>query len=355
MRTSDGTCVLRNVLVIALVLNLHQGWAQVKERDAYDALKGEEMIGVKVSPHCYVLLDSIFREATERIDFSDVKSDSGVLAVCQAFSKMLREEFGFRYRPVGTLARGLEKRGLDCNYNSLLFYTLLNKIKGYKVFPIVVPGHMFIRWYLSDTLWINYETTTEEAAPDEEYRDGFRISPQAEAGCLYLCPLTDQQMTAVHLAEVANDMMDTNIRLAISLNLNALHWDTSSFHLYRNLSLSYYLSEKEDSSDYYFAIAMALDSLNYTVYQGRGEMYLEGNEPAKSLEWFDRAININPGDPTLPMLKCYARVMLKDAEGAIKEFEKANQLIDKENFLTFLVNYSFLAWLDQQIVMLVRE
>jgi len=349
------TSILKNVFQLLLVLIHFNLISQSVEHDAYDALKTEMTIGIDVPTHSFKLLDSIFAEADKQISFPEKPDDSTVFNICKKFSEILEDKFGIEYQLVQTFSVGLENRKLDCNYYSLLFYTLLNKQKSYAVYPIAVPGHIFIRWYMSDSTYFNYETTTKEITLDSTIREVFKISQQAEKSCLYMYPLSDSKMTALHLAELAVDIAENNMNKAIALNRKAYELDSSSFHIYKNLSIDYFNNNMPDSSDYFFEKALKLDSMNYTVYEGRGEMFMSTKEYKEAVKWLTKAMSINPDDPTLYMYRCYSYLELKQQEPAMADFLSANSRIDKHSILSFLINYPFLAYLDEQIVLLMND
>ena len=349
------TSILKNVFNLFLLLMDFALMSQTIEHDVYDALKTEVAIGIDVPTHSFKLLDSIFAEAETQISFPVKPDDSTAFDICKQFSEILEDKFGFEYKLVQTLSVGLENKNLDCNYYSLLFYTLLNKKKSYAVYPIAVPGHIFIRWYKNDSTYFNYETTTKEITEDSTIRSVFKISEQAEKSCLYMCPVSDSKMTALHLAELAVDIADSNMNMAIALNRKAYDIDSLSFHIYKNLSIDYFNDNKPDSSDYFFDKALKLDSLNYTVYQGRGEMYMSTKEFPEAIKWFTKAISINPDDPTLYMYRCYSYLEAKEREPAMADFQLANNKIDKHTILAFFINYPFLAYLDEQLIILFNN
>ncbi len=329
-------------------------YSQAIEKDAYDALNTEKQAGVNVNPDCFLLLDSIFREA-DTITIPVQFDSAAVLTVCRSISSILKDKFHFKYNLVQTFSVALMNRDLDCNYYSLIFYTFLCKKKNLPVYPIMVPGHMFVRWYLSKGSYINYETTTTDAPDDEYYRTSFKIQQQTEKSCLYLCPLSDSRMTAIHLAELAYDVADTNTNRSIALCREALKLDTMSFHVYNNISNSYYFKDMQDSSDYFFEKARSLDSLNYTIYSNRSEIYIIREKYDEARRYLAKAIKINPDDPMLYMYRCYSYLKSKDLENAMTDFDLANNRIEKKTLLSFLVNYPFLAYLDGEIISLYNE
>ena len=346
---------MRIIFISILLVLSFASLSQNIEKDAYDVLKTEESAGIKVNPNSYLLLDSIFNMADSLV-LMPSKDDSVFVSLALGeFSRILEEKFGFSYDLVQTFSIALANRVLDCNYYSLIFYTYFNKKKGQPVFPILVPGHMFIRWTFSDGNYLNYETTNTTSPNDEYYRGSFKINKQTEKSCLYLCPLVDSRMTAVHLAEIAYDIADTNIDKSISLCRKALALDTLSFIVYNNISNSYYYKDMQDSSDYFFEKARSLDSLNYTIYSKRGEMFMQKQKYEDALVWFSKAIAINPDDPMLFMLRCYAHIKAEDVENAMNDFELANKKIEKKTLLSFLVNYPLLSYLDNEIVLLYNE
>ncbi|OQA02283.1 MAG: Tetratricopeptide repeat protein [Bacteroidetes bacterium ADurb.Bin408] len=348
-------CNKKNAIALFLFLVSPFIFAQKIERGAYPTLDTEKKLGLPVSKHMTQLLDSIFEAAESYITFAPRPDKETAYNICKQFSDILKDNFGFKYKNVQIFSHALEKRILDCNYYSLLFYTLLNKKKHYEVYPIFVPGHMFIRWYFSDGSYINYETTTQLLADDSLLRSEFIITPDAEKRGLYMSPLSDSQMTALHYAELAYDIADTNRPMAISISLQALQMDSLSIHVYRNLSTIYYLEKQVDLSDYYFSKALQLDSLNYTIYSSQGEMYLYAGDYGQAGRYFTKAIEINPDVPSLYMYRCYNNIKRKALEEAMSDFERANALIDKKTFMSFFVNYFFLHFLDEEILKLIQE
>jgi tetratricopeptide (TPR) repeat protein len=345
---------LKNAVAILLVYLPASIYAQVPERDVYDALRVEKQLGIRVLPSHELLLDSIFRVAGEEIIINrDFQDSDQVLTALRAFSDILTTRFGFRYALVESVFEAMEKRQLDCNYNSLLFYTWANRINGCRLFPIVVPGHMFVRWYMNDSTWLNYETTSGQFISDETYRNNFVVMPQPEARGLYLQPVSDEQLTAVHLAEVALDVSDTSLNFSIDLNRRALIFDSTSFHVLRNLSYMYYQKGLKDSSDLFFRKALALDSMNYSVYKSQGEMLLWSEEYREAIRWFDKAASINPADPDIFIYKTRACIRMKEVEMAMEAFQQATHCIEQKGIFAFLANYSLLSGLDNEILQLI--
>jgi len=345
----------KNALTLFLFLLSPYIFAQEIETGAYTTLSTEKSLGLQVPDKLTKVLDSVFDAAESSITFVPQADKESAYNMCKQFSDILSNDFGFKYNNVQVLSLALEKKILDCNYYSLLFYTLFNKMKHYAVYPIYVPGHMFIRWYFGDSTYINYETTTQMPATDSLLRSEFCITPQAEQSGLYMSPLNDSQMTALHYAELAYDIADTNRRMAIDLSLQALKLDPRSIHVYRNLSTIYFLENKNDSSDYYFERAQQLDSLNYTIYSARGEMYLYTQDYQSAEKNFSKAITVNKDVPSLYMYRCYTYIKRKDLERAMNDFETANAYIDKKTFMSFFVNYFFLSYLDEEILKLIQE
>jgi hypothetical protein len=346
------TTIIRTVLF--LCFGIYTTHAQTTENPAYKALQTEREIGIDVTDECFLLLDSIFAKA-EKITVPEHPDTTSVITICQEFSRLLETSFGFSYKPVQTLSIALKKKVLDCNYYSLLFYSFFSKIKNQALFPVIVPGHMFVRWYINDSLYVNYETTAMDARSDEEYMQTFKITEQTKKNCLYLCPMTDEQLTAVHWAEVAYDVSDTNLNLAVELNKQALLLDTNSLWIYSNLSADYYHMGMLDSSAFFFAKALHLDSMNYTLYLERGKMYLTDELYPDALFWLSKSIQINPDDPMGFMYRCYCYIKQKNAEKAMDDFDRANRRVEKKTLLSFLVNYPLLAYLDLELIKLIGD
>jgi len=347
-------CIKKNVISLFLLLSISIVFSQKTTYDVYDALDKEKEMGFNVKEEHKLLLDSIFVKASEEIIFPENVSDSTALDVCIKLSHILKNDFGFSYTLVQAISLVLEDRVLDCNYYTLIFYTFLNKYKGYKVYPVVVPGHMFIRWYFDDTSYINYETTTFELLSDSAYKEEFKISEQATTSCLYMCPLSDTQFMALHWAELAYDLFFDNTPKAIELNKEALKLFPESYHILNNLSICYLVNEDYEMSEKYFEKAFMLDSLNYTIYQNRGNIYMWLEKYNDALLWFNKAVKLNPDDPSLYMDRCNVYIQLKDVDMALNDFVSANVKIEKKSLLSFLVNYEYLSYLDSKILKLIN-
>jgi len=346
---------IKNVFLIFLLLNNQLIHSQNFNGGIKASVELEKSYGVEFSDANMVLLDSIFMMASQKIDFVKNPEEQEAIEICKQFSDILKNDFHFKFENVQLLKNVLDKRIIDCNFYSLFFYTLLHKSQLYEVYTIHAPGHMFIRWYLTDSTYFNYETTTAEVVSDSALREEFSITPLAEANHLYMYPLSDTQMTALHLAELAYEIVDTNINLSIDISKKALELDPKSFHVYRNLSLAYLLNKQQDSSDYYFNKARELDSLNYTVYFYQGKIMLYFEEYDKAIDWFNKSLAINPEVTSLYMYRCYTYIKKGFVEEALSDFEQSNKRIDKGTLHSLFIDYPLLYFLDESIMYLIFE
>jgi tetratricopeptide (TPR) repeat protein len=76
------------------------------------------------------------------------------------------------------------------SYATSFLYAAIGEALDLPIRVILAPGHTFVRWYLTKSTYVNWETTMGAAKTDEEYKTWRQISDTAIKNGLYLAPLS---------------------------------------------------------------------------------------------------------------------------------------------------------------------
>lgn len=310
----------------------------------------EKENGFCVEKKQYATLDSIFMEANKSIPFPQNPGKEKALEICNKIGNLL-EKMKFSYKITFLLSEGLRNRNIDCNFYSILYYDILNKQHNYRVYPILGPGHMFIRWYLDGDNYFNYETTEEREYSDDQYKEILSVSKQQTENRLFLVPLNDTQLLSTNYIEMANTDMD-NGKVAQSRNLTkkAMKMYMNFYTAYLMMAKIYLHENKNDSAIACYNHILSLDSLNYVILNYMGKMFRETGDHKQALTFFSRAVSINPKDPMLYFDRSMEYLSLNDVEKAMDDFTKGTFHFNEENLLNLYVDYLVYTSLEQKIM-----
>ncbi len=313
-------------------------------------LEKEKEVGYPVTDTHFQLLESIFQQINKQIVFDAAPSEAKALAICIAINDVLENDFGISYGVTNILSRGLDNHKLDCNFYSILFYDILNKQHGYNVFPVVTPGHMFIRWYLKNGSSFNYETTDKTSGSNQEYIDLFNISEQAITNKIYMSDISDKQIWATNLVEMASIMPPDNLKQKEKLSKDALTLDKKCV-IAHFLKADIYIDQtKYDSAITYYNNLYRLDSLNYQIAIRIGNLYALLDKHLQAVNYYSKAIAINSANPELYIYRSKEFLRVDNVDKAMEDFEIAGNLLSKDNLFALLFNYILLTVLEQEIM-----
>jgi len=318
--------------------------------DAKIALDIEKKEGIKVTDNNYFLLDSIIRSLDRQVQIPANYTKEEALNACLKISSVLEKEFNIKFVRTELLSGGLEKNEFDCNYYSIVFYTILNKKKNLPVFPVLVPGHMFIRWHLRNGSYFNYETTQNRETTDAEYDSIFNISSQAKANKVYMADINDKQFIAINYVEIANSFPDTLYVRKLELCEKSLLQDSNCViaYLFKGKVLAFKM--KFNSAIACFDKVLANDSLNYQTFNFVGLLYSIQGEGVKAIENYSKAIVCNPNDPVLYINRSEEYLKSEQLENAMNDFDSATDHLKKCSFFQFAENYIRIAVLEKAIM-----
>jgi len=286
----------------------------------------------------YALLDRILRQAKERVHFNPAEPDPGTkraaaLAALDAMDQVIMEN-NIVFPPsdwVTALGDGLENHTLteqdlqgvlkntfsprraaylkahrgevfhymDCDVLSFL-YIAIGQVVGMDLRFVEVPHHAFVRYYLNDDDWINWETTVPEEQSDGDYRADHRgITDRAVEEGIFLCARSDEELWGYFLccrgmlweslktpnyqraAEDYARSIDLHPRLQLSRN--NLAW------LYVSVP-GFWKGPKTD------AVQLALSAVSMDLTDGENldtlaTCYAEAGDFAKAIAYENEAIN----------------------------------------------------------------
>lgn len=152
----------------------------------------------------YRFIDRLFDKAGKRIKVKKNYTEIEALKVSSAIHRLLKEE-GFKYKDYSSweyyllganlLSYGVARKKIDCVGYSLLYLGISEHL-GLPMVGISVPGHLTLRWNLSDGSYINWEATVPAKCKDDFYISWKNISQNAVENGVYLRSLSKKEIIA---------------------------------------------------------------------------------------------------------------------------------------------------------------
>lgn len=342
---------MRNCLVILLSVLFGSDCINAQnviKYDAFTALDIEKQEGFRVTDTSYNKLREIYAKMDESVLIPEPLSKEQALAACREMSRILEENFGIKYGITMLLSEGLRNNQLDCNFYSVVLCTYL-KSKKQRAEVLITPGHMFLRWYYSDSLYINYETTTGVEHSDNDYISNFHISETAIKNNLYMKPLSPSQILACAYIDMSCKFLSNTVKQRALLN--------KSLKLFPNLVMAMgnlaHCSVAEGKTGEAISImnkAIRLDSLNYVTYQQAGKIYRYAKKYSEAINYFTKGIELNPEDPQSYVYRSNCYLDINNVDAAMGDFEKGAELLKSDDIFKFLFDYICYHALEDRIM-----
>jgi tetratricopeptide (TPR) repeat protein len=340
--------MFRRILCIFIFLPVLCTAQEFKNYDAFVALDMEKKEGFPVPDSIYKRLNEIIK-ALDSISFNNVTDRENALNICLSISNVLENRFGIYYENTYLLSEGLRNNHLDCNYFSILFYTVLKK-HSQNAALVISPGHMFLRWYYNGNTYLNYETTENKAITDSEYIELFGISSLAIKNNLYMKPLTWAQEIAVGYLDMSNACGESQTLKQKTILNKALKLFPNLVMAYNGLAYTAVTENKTNEAISYLNKAIALDTLNYITYQWAGRIYQKAGQYNEALKYFTKGIQHNTIDPQSYIYRSRCYLEMDKVEEAMADFDKGSDLLKNGEFFKFLFDYLSLKNLEDKIM-----
>jgi len=306
---------------------------------------------------------------------------------------LILKEKGFRFKTTDLLSEAVNYCKddhcyySDCDTNSFIYYAVLNDILGQKVSLISRWKHMYIRWYLYNDTYINWETTSGFEISEEDYLKLFEskttdelktptevissvyytqgiinnikkeyikalgflskavsMAPNAskyynERGVVNyrLDRLEDSILDYTKAIELAPEEVAYYSNRAISHHMvgnneeaildfsKAIELDTKEASYYGNRGISYYIVGNYKQAIKDFSSALYIDPTNAGYYAGRGACYYAMSKYRKSIYDMGIAIRINPNNPDYYYVRAMAyQAINKTIEASLDKSRSQN-------------------------------
>lgn len=182
-----------------------------------------ETLAATVPDEMFKLVDTLIDEAKQLGISGQLTDDAQIAVACGKIDNLLINH-GFVYPPTGLtqlLSDGLTPKHVDaqelqsilnqfhnfrrrdfinhhpdgpfyyvdCDTASFLYLGIADELK-LPLFLVEVPGHNFVRWYVSDSHYVDWETMDGSALDDNFYRQGFQIPAAQEQNGVFLSKMT---------------------------------------------------------------------------------------------------------------------------------------------------------------------
>jgi len=337
------------VIVFFLVSSIafSQNYSTFSGTITLDIEKKEQL---NYSDSSYFILHNITEEATKTITFNNITTREKAIATCKAISELLETKYGITYRETELLSEGLVHHFLDCNYFSIVFYHILKTVHGYNIALITSPGHMFMRWYLPDGTYFNYETTSKTVQEDSDYISMFGISKQALDNKLYMKPLTVNQILATNYVDMANSFPIDSIKRRTELIEKANSLDSLCLLVIYNQATIKYFEKDFNTAITLLKRILSKDSSNYKTYQRIAALYDRKDDFNSAIYYYTKSIQSNPNDPDGYIYRSISYLNVGKVSEAMDDFDLATERLNTLPFFKMLYNYFKMRELEDRIM-----
>ncbi|MBU1643765.1 MAG: tetratricopeptide repeat protein [Nanoarchaeota archaeon] len=238
--------------------------------------------GFNVIPADYKLLDKLIKNAESRI--KDGNSKKNAIENLQTIDDVLTKN-GFGNQTGVLFSEGLKApRGINCYVRSLI-YKSIAEVKDLPIELVIVPGHIFVRWYLTDKKYLNWETTAKTEFSNLQYILMFKISKQSIKNDVYLRNLKRNEETALQFNNQGFIWcVRKNWHKAKQNLMNSIKLDDKNPIALNNLGKALQEMGDNQGSIEYLTKAIDLDPEFVGAYQNRSVTWHNLGEEDKSID-----------------------------------------------------------------------
>jgi Tfp pilus assembly protein PilF len=225
-----------------------------------------------------------------------------------------------------------------------LIYASIGQVLGLPIDVALTPGNAFVKWRLSDSSHINWDTTIGLIRSDAEYAARLQITKAMIQNGIYLKPVPPDYLlaTVFHrvgmawggewrglengLKEKDPEKDPVRTQKAIDALTKAFDHNTKAYQtLIQRGQYWLRITEYEKAIDDN-ALALELEPDQPAGYFGRGLALLSRGDAKKAIDDFDKALSLNPDLPTSYYFRGLARAQIKQPNRAMEDLNKAIEL-----------------------------
>jgi tetratricopeptide (TPR) repeat protein len=246
------------------------------------------------------------------------------------------------------------------DFSNVLIYVAIGEVLGLPIRGVSVPNHAFVRWCMTDTTHVNWDTTGGAVKPDSEYVAMQHISDASIKNGIYLSNLSPNEMLAGVFCDVGavwsglwvgleneyrNKDEVTRFAKAIASLTKAIELNAKAYDAYVQRGRCFTVMGAYDKALLDGAQAISLAPEQPGGYFSRGITYIARcddkrvardldklyADSKKAIADFDKLIELNPQVPMPYYFRGLAWSRCREWDPAIKDFSKAIELAP--NFL----------------------
>ena len=258
------------------------------------------------------------------------------------------KDLGFVYGAQDLLSRGLKTRRVDCDIYSFLYLSVADILK-LPLYAVSVPHHVFVRWDPDERHNpldpnapenkndFNWETTSSMILDDNHYKTGHDIPQVAISRGIFLRSMSSDETLLFHLSTIGYTLLTTkNYDSAEGVLLYVVKSPLINPLAYGNLGILY-LDQAGRSgmreemvllnlSAKYLTMALKLNPNSYPALTNLGILSNRKRMYALALDYFDRAIKLEPNGVKAYWGRSYALRELGKFEDASRDIDMVEHL-----------------------------
>ncbi len=260
---------------------------------AFDFLDMEKTFGAG-APH-FERVTGLIAKAKAKLPLRSAYNREEALAVLKGIDSLLRGE-GFVFKDNYLLFKGLDKRTIDCD-NYCTLYTAIAEVLKIPIVPVYAPNHSFVRFYLDDGAYVNWETTKSATYDDNYYIRILKISDVSLKKGVYLKTLGRNEFIGVEFNNIGAYLMSSKKFLeAVPYFNSALRFYPKFSSAYHNRGTALYALSRTKNALNDLLAARDLDPNRASTRITLGDVYSDLKEFARAEEEYLAAVNLDPGN-----------------------------------------------------------
>jgi tetratricopeptide (TPR) repeat protein len=234
------------------------------------------------------------------------------------------------------------------SFPNSLIYASIGEVMGFPIRVALLPGHAFVRWWLTESAYVNWETTTGAVSTNSEYIAWKHVSTAAVKNGVYLAPLSRKSTLATVFFHVGlvwsgawrgleNEYRDkdeiTCQKKAIDTLNEAIALNRTYLDAYLQRASCWSRLKEYDKAIADASVAIQLDPEQPNGYFSRGVAYfIKGDEKKsaddirKAIADLDKLVELQPQAPVGYYFRGLARLRTKELDKAMDDLNKAIEL-----------------------------
>jgi tetratricopeptide (TPR) repeat protein len=260
---------------------------------AFDFLDMEKSFGA--GPSHFERISGLIAKAKERLPLRSAYTRDEALAVLKSIDSLLKGE-GFVFKDNFLLCKGLDKKTIDCD-NYCAIYTAIAEVLKIPIVPVYAPNHSFVRFYLDDGVYVNWETTKSATYDDNYYIRILKVSDVSLKKGVYLKTLGRNEFIGVEFNNIGAYLMSSKKFVeAVPYFNSALRYYSKFSSAYHNRGTAFYALKRTRNALDDLLAARDLDPNRTSTRLTLGDVYLDLKEYARAEEEYMAAINLDPAN-----------------------------------------------------------